>query len=199
MVKKNCGLIIALVVTGGMFSPLAGAAPPQDYSLSYAVKTADGAVFRNVKYDLRDGNKFRVEYISGDAVTTIDILRKDKGVVWAVDPGLKQYAEIPMKQDAWDSSVSGMFATVPQDVKKTGTTKLLNYSCDIYERDQEGWTMISAIDPGTNVILRNETRQKGKVFQIMEATEVSFAKPAAALFEIPDGYNKYEPLQPRGR
>jgi outer membrane lipoprotein-sorting protein len=184
--------LIWLTVTGLLlFSVLAWAAPPQDYTLDYTYKNPDGTVSKIVKYYLRDGNKFRSEYLSGDgAVITTNILRKDKGIVWSLDTNLKQYNEVPLKQDSWKYAIIGNFVTDFQELKKTGETKLLNYPCDIYESESDGWANIIVVERGMSIILRIENKQNGKLVQIMEATEFRPEKPAAALFEIPTGYIK---------
>jgi hypothetical protein len=200
---------IWLMLAGLLFvSAMASAAPPQDYTLSYTFKNPDGTVFRITKYYLCDGNKFRVEYLSpvkynvndgaelqvekltNVEANTIEIYRKDKKLVWSLDPSFKNYIEVTLKQDIWERDVTEIFATESHKQKKTGATKFLNYPCDLYEAERDGWTTISVIEPGTNIIFRTELREKDKIVQIMEATEFSLAKPAASLFEIPVGYKR---------
>jgi len=53
-------LIFGLMIS----SALALDDPPQDYAIVYAFKNADGAVSNMIKYYMRDGNKFRTEYIT---------------------------------------------------------------------------------------------------------------------------------------
>jgi outer membrane lipoprotein-sorting protein len=223
--------IIGLVIS----SALTWAVPPQDYTISYTFKNPDGTVFRITKYYLRDGNKFRTDYISptqynisagADASTdlsndtsgnvssdaqlqaehltnvepqTIEILRKDKNLVWSLDPSFKNYIEVPLKQDAWEHSLTEIFISDFHDFKKTGDTTLLNYTCDIYENVQkvkeETWTNTAYVAQRLNVILKTELRQNGKLVQTMEATEFSTEKPASSLFEIPDGYQKNDSNQ----
>lgn len=191
MLKKKS---ILLVVAGFLlFSTLAGAVPLQDYSIGYTIKKPDGTVTDIIKYYLRDGNKFRVDYLHPDGVTyTIEILRKDKGLVWSIDPSFKIYFEVPLRQDAWERAVTGISGAEPPKLGKTGTTKFLNYACDIYEVEAKEWTNIFYLEPSMNLILRSETKQKGETFQIREATGFSPAKPAAEFFEVPAGYEKQE-------
>lgn len=176
-----------------LISALAWAAPLQDYSIAYTVKNPDGNVANFIKYYLRDGNKFRVEYLHPDGVAfTVEILRKDKGLVWSMDPTLKIYFEVPLRQDAWERALRGVSGEAPPQFGKTGTTKFLNYTCDIYEVEAEGWASIFYLEPSMNLILRSETKLKGETFQIREATSFSPAKPAAALFEVPAGYQRQQ-------
>lgn len=184
--------LICLSVAGLLlFAPLVWAAPPRDCTIGYVSKGADGAVFNAQKYYLRDGDKYRCEYTGGDGVMhTVEILRKDKGLVWSMNPEFKQYHEVPLRQDSWERAIGGLFALQDPPVKRSGTMKILNYTCDVYEMLSGEWLNIFAIEPGTKAILRSEIKHNGTLFQIREATEFKTEKPAAALFEIPAGYNK---------
>jgi hypothetical protein len=62
MPKAN--LILMLLLGLMISSALAFYAPPQDYSIVYIFKNPDGSVYSIIKYYMRDGNKFRTEYIS---------------------------------------------------------------------------------------------------------------------------------------
>jgi len=188
---------VLLLLAGLVLSSVLCAAPLQNYSISYTYKNPDGSVFRVIKYYLRDGNKYRADYLSGDgSAYAIEILRKDKNLVWSADPSFKIYFEVALRQDAWDHAVTGIFAADDYKQKKTGQAKFLNYSCDTYEAVSGEWTNISVVDQGTNVILRHELKQNGKLVQTMEATEIRAAQPAATLFEVPAGYTKQQSQQP---
>ena len=125
---------------------------------------------------------------------TIEILRKDKELVWSMDPSFKQYIEVPLRDDSWDRTLLGIVISDFTDYKKTGETKLLNYSCSIYENVQKigdnVWTNILCVADGLNIILKAEALKNGTLVQLQEATEFSQDKPEQALFEIPKGYRK---------
>ncbi len=53
-------LILGLIIS----SALAFNVSPQDYAIVYVFKNADGTVSNMIKYFMRDGNKFRTEYIT---------------------------------------------------------------------------------------------------------------------------------------
>lgn len=225
--------LIWLLVAGLVISTaIAWTVPPQNYTISYTFKNPDGSVFRITKYYMRDGNKFRTDYISpiqynisagaevttdlsGDADSqkiakedvkltteqpnniephTIEILRKDKNLVWSLDPSFKNYIEVPLRQDAWERAIDGIYNIDSPDLKKTGEIKMLDYTCDIYESTQkvkeDSWTNIAFVAQDINVILKTELWQNGKLVQTMEATEFNMEKPASSLFEIPEGYQK---------
>jgi outer membrane lipoprotein-sorting protein len=142
-----------------LFSALAWAAPLQDYSIGYTIKNPDGTISSFIKYYLRDGNKFRAEYLNKDGVAhTVNILRKDKGLVWSLDPNLKTYFEVPLRQDKWENAVMGVSATISPELKKTGTTKFLNYPCDIYEVESDEWINIDVIELSMNIFFRFEIK-----------------------------------------
>ena len=209
-----------------LFSVLAWAAPPQDYQLGYVFKNPDGSVFRIIRYYLRDGNKYRAEYLTTvqagidhtDAMTEqlpaggaqwssstkmtverlpsdaapqgVEILRKDKGLVWNLMAASQSYSQAPLRQDAWDYAYGKNFVSDCSGFKKIGATRLLNYSCDIYQTEEDGWSNIITVARDSKVILKIETFENGKLAETMEALEFRTEKPAAALFEIPDGYKK---------
>ena len=62
MPKAN--LILMLIIGLMISSALALTVPPKDYAIVYVFKNADGTVSSMIKYYMRDGNKFRTEYIS---------------------------------------------------------------------------------------------------------------------------------------
>ena len=62
MLKAN--LILILIVGLMISSAVAFSVPPKDYAIVYVFKNADGTVSNMIKYYMRDGNKFRTEYIT---------------------------------------------------------------------------------------------------------------------------------------
>ncbi len=58
-------ILILMLILGQMISSgLALDVPPKDYAIVYVFKNADGTVSNMIKYYMRDGNKFRTEYIT---------------------------------------------------------------------------------------------------------------------------------------
>lgn len=62
MPKSNFLLMLIIGLT--ISSALALDVPPKDYAIVYIFKNADGTVSNMIKYYMRDGDKFRTEYIS---------------------------------------------------------------------------------------------------------------------------------------
>lgn len=167
------------------------AAQPQDLSLVYKFMNPDGSVFRVTNYYLRDNTKFRVEYLSDDGTPhTVQIVRKDKNLVWTLDPPTKGYVETAIAKDTWEHALYAIFATDAHKAKKTGTTTFLKQPCDVYEAGADGWITTSTIAQSSNIVLKSVLTQDGKLVQTMEASQLRLEKPAAALFEIPAGYTK---------
>lgn len=140
--------------------------------------------------------EMKAEYSAAKEPHTIEILRRDKGLVLSMDPAFKNYIEVPLRQDSWDHALTNIFFESMPDLKKSGETKLLNYSCDIYESvskvQDNSWTNIFYVAEDINIILKTELWQNGKLVQTMEATEFHLEKPDESLFEVPDGYKKNE-------
>jgi hypothetical protein len=128
---------------------------------------------------------------------TILILRKDKNLVWSMDPSVKQYFEVPLQQDSWERSVTRPLIDNEPDLKKTGEMKLLDYQCNVYESvmliNESNWTSI--IIAAQDVVLKRETWRNGDLYETMEVTEFNLEKPAASLFDVPHGYQKNESNQ----
>jgi hypothetical protein len=57
-------LILILIIGLMISSAIAFNVPPKDYAIVYVFKNADGTVSNMIKYFMRDGNKFRTEYIT---------------------------------------------------------------------------------------------------------------------------------------
>lgn len=63
--KMPKAILILMLILGLMISTaLALDVTPKDYAIVYVFKNADGTVSNMIKYYMRDGNKFRTEYIT---------------------------------------------------------------------------------------------------------------------------------------
>jgi hypothetical protein len=176
---------------------------PVEYNVSASVEgelNLDSATVKEeakVKIDVSDNAESQAKDLSNIEMTTFEILRKDKNIVWsALSLEYKIYSESPLSQDSWERAVTKLLINSFPDLKKTGETKLLNYPCDIYENVQKvqenTWTTIIIAAQDLDVVLKTESWRNGKLVETMEATEFSMEKPAASLFEVPDGYQKNE-------
>jgi len=58
------GFILILILGLMISTAFASDVPPNDYAIVYVFKNADGTVSNMIKYYMRDGNKFRTEYIT---------------------------------------------------------------------------------------------------------------------------------------
>jgi hypothetical protein len=81
------------------------------------VKVEGDKVESKVKADMQ------ADSIANPVPHTIEILRKDKNLVWTMMPEFKQFFEVPLRPDAWENAVSGNFISNFKDLKKTSETK----------------------------------------------------------------------------
>ncbi|HXK59332.1 MAG TPA: hypothetical protein PLP42_05490 [Acidobacteriota bacterium] len=166
---------------------------PQDFTLKYAFKNADGSVFRLVHNYMADGVKYRVDYLDPKgAANLIKIYRKDKGVYWSCNPTNKTYVESKLDETEWSYAMIGVFVWEEDKQKKTGETEFLGRSCEVFATERAGFTTTLHLLQGTNLVLRSELREKEKLLQILETVEFQQEQPAASLFELPAGYKKVE-------
>ncbi len=149
------------------------------------------------KSDKTDANvkaEMKKENLTDTEAQIIEILRKDKELVWSLEPSLKLYREVPLKQDGWEHAFSQIFIYDSIKINKTGEIKVLGYPCEVYEYTQnfseDKWTNIFYVAKDMEVILKSEMLKNGKLVQLQEATEFSIDKPADNVFEVPDGFNK---------
>jgi hypothetical protein len=113
-------------------STLAWAAPPLNLSLTTISKNPDGTVLHIIKNYLRDGNKSRIEYLSATgAVNAVSIFRKDRGLIWGVEPETKTYTERKMAPGDWGHALFEVFPDPSLKLEKTGATKYLGFDCEI--------------------------------------------------------------------
>lgn len=175
---------------------LAWAAPPKDLSVTTVSKHPDGTVLHILKTYLRDGVKLRMEILSAEGrVNAVSIYRKDKGLLYGIEPDTRTYTQSKLKEGDWDRGLFAVFPEPGHNLQRTGETTLLKTPCETFTSDLTTLTMTFTLAKGSGVILKSEWLQKGQVAQIDEATAFSLAKPAPALFEIPAGYKRREIVQ----
>jgi hypothetical protein len=165
-------------------------------TIQYNISSSAEAKVENDTVESQANADMQADSIANPEPHTIQILRKDKNLVWMLMPEFKEFFESPLKPDAWENSISGNFISDFNDLKKTGETKLLNYDCDVYESvqkyNEDTWTNTFCVAKELNVVLKSEMMQNGKLVQIKEAAEFSTEPPSSSLFEIPEGYSKNE-------
>lgn len=172
---------------------LAWAAPPTDLSLTTVSKNPDGTVLHTLKCYLRDGAKLRMEILSAEGrADAVTVYRKDKGLVYGLEPDTKTYTQSKLKDGDWEHGLFPVFPEPGHKLQRTGETTFLQTPCETFTSELTTLTMTFTLAKGSGVILKSEWLQKGQVAQVDEATAFSLAKPAPALFEIPAGYKRRE-------
>jgi len=165
-------------------------------TIQYNINSSAEAKIENGNVESQAKAEMKADTIADPVPHTIEILRKDKNLVWSMMPEFKQFSEVTLQPDSWERSISGNFISDFKDLKKTGEAKLLNYDCGIYESvqkyNEETWTNIFYVTKESNIILKSDLLQNGKLVQVMEAVEFSTEKPSSTLFEVPEGYSKSE-------
>lgn len=129
--------------------------------------------------------------------TMITISRPDLKLAYVVYPGLNSYAQMTT-QDASSASAS------PDDFK-VETEKLGNETVDGHDCVKNKVTVTDKDGNKHESTVWNATDLKNFPVKIVTADQghsttmlfksISFAKPAASLFEAPDGFTKYDNIQ----
>jgi hypothetical protein len=147
-----------------------------------------------VNVDVNEETALQAPDLTNTEARMIEILQKDKELVWTMTPQFNQYSEVALRQDSWDRSVNGLLITSFPDAKKTGEIKLLDYECNVYESIQitpkSNWKNRIIAVQELDVVLKTELWQNGKLVQTIEAMEFSREKPVESLFEVPVGYEQ---------
>jgi hypothetical protein len=68
--------------------------------------------------------KMEAEQLTNAEPHTIEILQRDKKLVWLLDPSYKIFNEVPLKQESWERELTRIIIDEFSDFKKTGETKL---------------------------------------------------------------------------
>lgn len=161
------------------------------------------------------GEKEREEIDRGKGGKSIIITRKDKGVVWVLFPGSKEYME--SKYNAGElgagfgmrpHAMMGMHdhgdrATAPKPPapkkKSLGKAKVNGYSCDKYQitssfkrpGSDKSVTVTTTVCESSQLgrPIRMETKSP-EFTSLMELKNIKQTKLSDSLFEIPKGYKK---------
>ncbi len=170
---------------------------PTSYNLNAEAKaTTDLNKDKKTDGEVKEEVKSQQEDIKNLTPHTVEILRKDKSLVWTIDPSYKMYSEVALREDSWERILTRISIDDFTGFKKTGEAKVLTFNCDIYENiskvQEDTWTTIAYVARSNKVILKTEMLKNGKTVEVMEASEFITDKPEPALFELPEGYSKNE-------
>ncbi|HEX2953025.1 MAG TPA: DUF4412 domain-containing protein [Bacillota bacterium] len=162
------------------------AAVPENYEITYVTTNGEQQIIAKEKQYILDHNKIRVETIKEDAVSLVEIYRRDRKAVYNIYPASKLYSVVIVNLNYWESLLRGKPAA--EWGKKTGETEYLGLVCDIYESKTEKRSSVVWVSREYGVCLKRIDKEEGKVTEQMEAQEFRLVKPDEALFELPKGY-----------
>ena len=128
--------------------------------------------------------------------TLISISRPDKKLAYLIYPGLSSYAEMPPS----DKSASTDAADYKVETKELGRETVEGHSCiknQVMVTDKDGTTHESTVWNAAdlqNFPVKIVTTEQGQL-STMLFKKISFAPPAADIFEVPTGFTKYASVQ----
>jgi len=126
-----------------------------------------------------------------DRLSTISI--PEKKMVYLIYPGLKAYAEMPVKNGSAGKSEQDF----EMELTELGKEAVDGHDCvknKAVVKDKEGKTTEFTVWNATDLKkfpVKIEASQEGMAFT-MSFSNVKFEKPDAALFDSPAGYTKYD-------
>jgi hypothetical protein len=179
----------SLVLTSALLLPaMSVAAPPPepkvDYSADSTMETEGGMTMKSRVYS--SPGKQRIEM--GGAEGSVNIIRKDKKVMWQLMGNM--YMEMPMNQSQDPHDMDVQMTTVGEETVngvKTTKSKVIATKKDGSKFGGFFWTTKDGITVKMD-LLSKEGDKKMRMSQ--ELTNLKVGKQDPKLFEIPPGYTK---------
>jgi len=147
------------------------------------------------------GKMIRVD-MTTQGKTRSTIVRLDKKVVWMIDPSLKQYMEMPIKDLAMADPRNDAMLSKNATKKKLGTEKVSGYVCEktAYVSKQTPRGMATRwyskkLDWPLKTVVSTPDRQSHS----SEMRNIKVGKQPSTLFSVPKGYKKMTAPQPGQR
>ena len=151
---------------------------------------------RNFHGKMYAGNHaLRMQMEVRPGVESTTIVRYDKKVIWVLMTDQKRYMEMPMNPRA------GMMATLRDqdtkyEIKDLGAEKVGQYACEKYEihwsrngHESNGLVWVASSGGVKGMIVRAQDEKTGAT---TEYSNIQPGEPAASLFEVPAGYQKFD-------
>ena len=119
-----------------------------------------------------------------------EIVRVDRHTAWMLMPQQRLYMEVPVKpQD------EARVAAMSQDwtaLKPVGTEMVDGQLADKYDQSTEQCAVYTYVSSSTHLPLKTEA-VCAETHVVTEFTNVRLGAPPAGLFELPSGYQKFDP------
>ena len=192
MLRRLCTLIVLASVFGT--TPLWAAQlsrPQVEYSADSVMQTEDVTMEQHVYVTPA---KERREMLTGDGDGAIQIFRFDSKVMWQLMPSEKMYMEHSMAQSKgndpsqWDFQETGMGEEMLNGVKVT-KYKTIATSTDGKKYGGFSWRTKEGISIKSDLLYKEGNEKKR---MMTELKNVKTGKQDPKLFEVPEGFTKFD-------
>jgi outer membrane lipoprotein-sorting protein len=189
MKKRGLMWIAVILLIGALGVNVLAAAMPEfsaDMKMSDSKdKIMTGKVFM-------EGQKIRQELATGKG-NVITILRLDKKVSWMLMVDNKQYIETKL---TFDPAHPGDASDIKYEKTQIGNEKVNGFDCTIYQytyAEKKYGIMKQWLADKLGFPIKIQTSEtSGKVTSTMEYSNIKQGKQPDSLFEIPEGYKKFD-------
>ena len=188
--------LCALIVLAGVFvtTPLWAAQlsrPQVEYSADSVMQNEEGTIEQHV---FVTPAKERREMLTGAGDGSVQIFRYDSKVMWMLMPSEKMYMENSMTKAAakdvsqWDVEETVMGEEVLNDMK-VAKYKTIATSTDGKKYGGFSWRTKEGISIKSDLLYKEGNEKKR---MMTELKNVKIGKQDSKLFEIPEGYTKFD-------
>lgn len=193
MLRRLCTLIVLAGVFGATSLWAAQLSRPQaEYSADSLMQTEDGTIEQRVYVTPA---KERHEVLTGSGDGAVQIFRYDSKVMWQLMPSEKMYMEQSMGKAAagndisqWDFQETVMGEEVLNDMKVT-KYKTIATSTDGKKYGGFSWRTKEGISIKSDLLYKEGNEKKR---MMTELKNVKIGKQDPKLFEVPEGFTKFD-------
>ena len=192
MSRRLCALIVLVGVFGA--TPLWAAQlnrPQVEYSADSVIQSEEGTIEQHVYVT---PTKERKEMLTGEGDGAIQIFRFDSKVMWMLMPSEQMYMEHSMEKNKgkdpsqWDFQETVMGEEVLNGMKVT-KYKTIATSTDGKKYGGFSWRTKEGISIKSDLLYK-EGNEKNRM--MMELKNVKIGKQDPKLFEVPEGFTKFD-------
>ncbi|MBN2255632.1 MAG: DUF4412 domain-containing protein [Deltaproteobacteria bacterium] len=193
MVKKEMWAVVAALVVGLLIglAPCEQSAWAVDFSADQVTVDANGKIIAEGKIYMSSKGA-RMEYAAPEGKgDMISIFRKDKKLMWMVNPAAKKYMEEAFDENKMKEAFK---MTVGRTVKVLGTEKVQGFKCT--KKSVETTTTFLGIKNTSESTIWESDRfgmplkTQTKDGTVSELRNIKIGKQPGKLFEVPAGYTK---------
>ena len=192
MSRRLCLLIVfAGVISATQLWAAQLSRPQVEYSADSVMQNEEGTIEQHV---FVTPAKERREMLTGSGDGSVQIFRYDSKVMWMLMPSEKMYMENSMAKAAakdvsqWDVEETVMGEEVLNDVKVT-KYKTIATSTDGKKYGGFSWRTKEGISIKSDLLYKEGNEKKR---MMTELKNVKIGKQDPKLFEIPEGFNKFD-------